>query len=114
MAFDKDRLMAHMRKVLDFEPQDESDDVSNFVRKAMRSKLEEDWERSKAKSGLTMDERAVLEEVYEGPHESWRWHLFHTDRVLWSFLTFGSSEDLEPLTLQEIIQGYPDYPWWRA
>lgn len=100
---DKKRLAARIDGVLATKPPE--DDLSEFVRSKMWSKLNEDWDRSKHRAGLTLDERVVLDEN----HANWRWHLYHVDPEVWRFLTFCHVDEYEPLTDEEIIRDYPEY-----
>ncbi len=104
---DKHNLKQRIISVL--ETTDPDDELSAFVRGRMNMKAYSDWNRSKHRAGLTLDERFVLDENYDGPHENWRWHLYHVDPEVWRFITFCHTSEYEPLTSEELILDYSEY-----
>ncbi|MCP4897847.1 MAG: hypothetical protein GY906_12815 [bacterium] len=109
MAFDKGKLQERMLALLHTVPPKTADDVSEFVRSKIMEKLKDDWDRAKSRSGMTVDERIILEEAYDGPHEDWRWHLYHTDPELWRYLTNYHLNEFEPLTDAEVALAFPEF-----
>ena len=104
---DKERLRKRILDVLNTDTPD--DDLAQFVRARMEQKVSQNWNRSKHRAGLTLEERAVLDEAYDGPNQNWRWHLYHVDPEVWRFLTFCHSSEFEPLTADDLIRDYPEY-----